>query len=206
MRPEIYIVAGAPGSGKSRAFPVSEFGVEYFNADDRAALLNDGSYHAISLEQRARVNRELEAFIQDHIERRVSFAFETTLRSGITFDQIDAARWNGFRVTMLYIGIEDPEINIARIAIRWDLGYHAAPRDVLMAIHGDSLKNLRIACRKANSGHIRLMVYDNTTFDHAPVPVLEVAERSILPLIDPLPRWVELAVRETDFKFPPMRR
>ena len=39
MPPEFYIVAGAPGTGKSRAFPVSDFGVDFFNADDRAAEL-----------------------------------------------------------------------------------------------------------------------------------------------------------------------
>jgi predicted ABC-type ATPase len=34
MRPRMYIVAGPPGSGKSSAFPVSGFGVDFFNADD----------------------------------------------------------------------------------------------------------------------------------------------------------------------------
>jgi hypothetical protein len=37
------VVAGPPGGGKSSAFPVSSFGVAYFNADDRAAELNRGS-------------------------------------------------------------------------------------------------------------------------------------------------------------------
>ncbi len=42
--PRMIVVAGPPGSGKSSAFPVSNFGVAYFNADDRTAELNDGSY------------------------------------------------------------------------------------------------------------------------------------------------------------------
>jgi len=33
------------------------------------------------------VNRLFEVFEADHLERRVSCAFETTLRSGITFEQ-----------------------------------------------------------------------------------------------------------------------
>jgi dephospho-CoA kinase len=44
------VVAGPPGSGKSTAFPVAETGVDYFNIDDRAAALNDGSYQNISPE------------------------------------------------------------------------------------------------------------------------------------------------------------
>jgi hypothetical protein len=38
------VVAGPPGGGKSSLFPVSTFGISHFNADDRAAELNGGSY------------------------------------------------------------------------------------------------------------------------------------------------------------------
>lgn len=48
----MYIVAGPPGSGKSDAFKVSDLGVDFFNADDRAAALNRSSYHNIALEIR----------------------------------------------------------------------------------------------------------------------------------------------------------
>jgi len=44
VAPRMFIVAGPPGGGKSTAFPVSGFGVDFFNADDRAAALNEGSY------------------------------------------------------------------------------------------------------------------------------------------------------------------
>ena len=56
------VVAGSPGSGKSVAFPVDSFGVDSFNADDRSAQLNNGSYQGIPLEIRAIVNKEFEAF------------------------------------------------------------------------------------------------------------------------------------------------
>lgn len=81
------VVAGPPGSGKSSIFPVASFGVEYFNADDRAAELNGGSYAGISSEIRRIVNREFEAFVSDCIQKRISFAIETTLRSDATFEQ-----------------------------------------------------------------------------------------------------------------------
>jgi hypothetical protein len=87
MPPKMFIVAGPPGSGKSTAFPVAAFGVDFFNADDHAAALNDGSYIDIPGEIRALVNRLFEAFVVDHIERRSSCAFETTLRSAVTFEQ-----------------------------------------------------------------------------------------------------------------------
>ena len=81
MPPKMFIVAGPPGSGKSTAFPVAAFGVDYFNADDHAAVLNNGSYCDIPREIRSRVNVLFEAFVLDHIDARSSFALETTLRS-----------------------------------------------------------------------------------------------------------------------------
>lgn len=44
------VVAGPAGSGKSTAFPVAATGVDYFNIDDRAAALNNGSYRNIPIE------------------------------------------------------------------------------------------------------------------------------------------------------------
>ena len=51
MAPRMIVVAGPPGSGKSSLYPLSSFNVEYFNADDRAAELNGGSYIGISNER-----------------------------------------------------------------------------------------------------------------------------------------------------------
>ena len=81
MIPKMIVIAGPPGSGKSSIFPVSGFGVAYFNADDRAAKHNGGSYIGISNQIRQVVNREFERFVLDSIHARTSFAIETTLRS-----------------------------------------------------------------------------------------------------------------------------
>ena len=47
------VVAGPPGSGKSTNFPLSEYGYDWFNADNRAAELNGGSFRKIPKEIRA---------------------------------------------------------------------------------------------------------------------------------------------------------
>jgi predicted ABC-type ATPase len=108
------VIAGPPGSGKSKLFPVAAFGVDFFNADDRAAELNGGSYMRIPSELRQEVNREFEDFIATHILGRKSFAFETTLRSEITFDQAQAARAAGFEVEMRYVALNDFAMNLQR--------------------------------------------------------------------------------------------
>jgi predicted ABC-type ATPase len=96
MIPRMIVVAGPPGSGKSTLYPLSSLGVAFFNADDRAAELNGGSYVGISSEIRKTVNREFEAFVLSSIGVRTSFAVETTLRSDVTFNQARLAKQAGF--------------------------------------------------------------------------------------------------------------
>ena len=96
--PRMSIVAGPPGAGKSSLFLLADFAERVFNADDRAAQLNDGSYESIPLSVRKIVNREFEGFVHKNIHAGTSFALETTLRSTITYEQAKFAKKNGFRV------------------------------------------------------------------------------------------------------------
>jgi predicted ABC-type ATPase len=139
--PVMHVVAGPPGGGKSSTFPVKESGLDYFDADARAAELNGGSYHAIPQTLRKIVNREFEQFIEQHIASRKSFTFETTLRSAITFDQAQRARGNGFFLKMRYIGLNSLALHLERIAARADRGGHSAPPATIKQIHASSMIN-----------------------------------------------------------------
>lgn len=74
------VVAGPPGSGKTSSFPVTAFGIDAFNIDDRCAQVL-GSYRAIPRDVRRAVAKECERFVLRHIESGRAFAVETTLRT-----------------------------------------------------------------------------------------------------------------------------
>src|ERR1700730_13718891 len=122
----MFIVAGPPGGGKSSFFALSGFADHVFNADDRAAELNGGSYENIPTSVRAAVNREFEEFVNGNIRAGTPFAVETTLRSTITFEQARLARENGFRVSMFYVALDTVERHIKRVMRRAARGGHSA--------------------------------------------------------------------------------
>jgi predicted ABC-type ATPase len=141
----MFIVAGPPGGGKSSLFALSGFAGHAFNADDRAAELNGGSYENIPTLVRTAVNREFQEFVHGNIRARTSFALETTLRSTITFEQAKLAREDGFRVSMFYIALDTVERHIERVMRRAARGGHSASESTLRKIHAASLNNLPMA-------------------------------------------------------------
>jgi predicted ABC-type ATPase len=155
------IIAGPPGGGKSSVFSSYDSAEHVFNADDRAARLNAGSYENIPLSVRVIVNREFEEFVHANIRSGASFALETTLRSTITFDQAKLAKDNGFQVTMLYVALDTPERHIERVKRRAARGGHSASEATLRRIHASSLANLPLALNPEKSSVDVIQIYDN---------------------------------------------
>jgi predicted ABC-type ATPase len=184
------VVAGPPGAGKSTAFPVSGFGVDFFNADDRAAALNHGSYIGIPTAVRRDVNALFESFVLDHIERRVSCAFETTLRSDITFDQAAQAKRAGFYLEMRFVALRDFTLHLERVKMRADSGGHSAPESVLRAIWESSIRNLRRAIREMDF----ILVYDNSGWGVAPTVLLKAVNGEVVYLTEDIPQWLSLSL------------
>lgn len=85
--PRLLNIAGPPGGGRSTAFPGHSFGLDAFNADDRAAEHNGSQSKGISRAIRAAVNVEFEAFVLEKLRAKKRFAFVTTQRTDITLQQ-----------------------------------------------------------------------------------------------------------------------
>ena len=192
--PRMFVIAGPPGAGKSSVFSLSKFAERTFNADDRAAELNSGSYQDIPLSIRAIVNREFEEFVRANIRSGNSFALETTLRSSITFDQARLAKENGFRVIMRYVALETPELHIERVLQRAARAGHAASETTLRRIHSNSLRNLPTALVPAESGIESVRVYDNSRFGESPRLILQIEQGRIVRIADHFPIWLQSAL------------
>jgi len=195
---EMFIVAGPPGGGKSTAFGLRAFADRIFNADDRAAELNGGSYRGIPMAIRIQVNREFEQFVHESIGAHHRFAIETTLRSTITFEQAKLARAAGFHVAMVYVALESFERHLERVTQRALLGGHAASEPTLRRIYHASLKNLSLALDPIGSGIDEVRIFDNSAIGQIPELALEVSDGRITYRGNDMPVWLTNALRGTE--------
>jgi predicted ABC-type ATPase len=128
---KIVIIAGPNGAGKTtfaREFLPNEAGCPVFvNADLIAAGLSPFRPEEVVF----RAGRLMLAEIAHHAASGRSFAFETTL-SGLTYARmIDAWRFDGYTVKLIFLSLPSPEVAIARVAMRVRQGGHHVPADTI---------------------------------------------------------------------------
>ncbi len=191
-RPRMLVVAGPPGSGKTTYFPVTAFGVDSFNIDDRCAQIL-GSYRAISRDVRRAVAKECEVFVHDRIARGLSFAVETTLRTTAAIEQALLARKHGFTTQLRFIATDSIAQNVARVLQRAQSGGHGASERDIRAIHDASTANLR----KAIGAFERVRIYDSTAPWSTP-RLVATARNGSVTRHDVSPAWLELALTTED--------
>ncbi len=187
-RPRMLVVAGPPGSGKTTYFPVTALGIDSFNIDDRCAQIL-GSYRAISRDVRQAVAKECERFVLDHVERRKSFAVETTLRTAAATDQATLARKAGFATELLFVATDSVAENVARVLQRAQGGGHGASERDVRAIHVASIANLPAALAAFEFARL----YDSTTRWTTP-RLVAAAVNGNVSRHGPAPTWLEQAL------------
>ena len=200
------VVAGPPGRGKSSRFPLSRFGLDWFNADDRAAELNHGSFHKIPSEIRSQVNVEFQQWILNRISAREGFAIETTLRSPITFEQARLAHGHGFWTTMDYVAVGSVEESVRRITERSYRGGHSASERLVADIYEKSNKNLLTALDFRESGIEVVRIYDNSELRGHVRQVLSFRRGRPRSIADDVPSWLESLFRGTKFEIASIRK
>lgn len=160
--PHLWVFAGPNGAGKSslvaryrvrRRIPIvnpDEIAAELspHGRDDPKIVLRAGR---IAAEQR----REFLLVSQ-------SFAFETTLSGHSEIRVLHDAREAGFKVNVVYVGLDDDLVSLTRVRARVLKGGHDVPVDAVMRRYGRSLANLPEAVRLSH----RCFLLDNSQRRH----------------------------------------
>lgn len=183
-KPMMYVFAGNNGSGKStfRSLLIDKLGIEInIDPDAIARRLDRLNFES----KRMAAGREALKLVNECINTRKSFSIETTLSGNVAIRQIKEAKRNGFEVTMFFLGLEDVNKNIERVALRVKNGGHGIPTEDILRRHKRSLENLI-----QNIEHIdNLLVVDNSNLGGQ--LIIESVKGFITYQSNHVPNWVK---------------
>lgn len=181
--PTLIVIAGPNGAGKS-TFTASlgrAAGVPVIDPDAIARRLQP-----LAPEQAAvQAGREVLKQEATYLDQSTSFAVETTLAGTGVLRLMEKARERGYRVHLVYIGLENVQTSLDRIAERVAQGGHGVPPDDVRRRYERSMRNLEAAIARAD----HVLLFDNSG-EHDMHAVLAVDDNGVTMRSDMMPRWV----------------
>ncbi len=142
MKPNLYIISGCNGAGKTTAsftiLPEILNCKEFVNADEIARGLSPFQPEKVSFE----AGRIMLRRINELLESNENFAFETTLATKSYKHKIAEAKKRGFNVILLFFWLENVDLAIERVRARVAEGGHNIEIDVIKRRYLNGLKNL----------------------------------------------------------------
>jgi predicted ABC-type ATPase len=156
----IWVVAGPNGGGKSSIIGemIREAGADYFNPDELTEKLIDRNPSLGREAANAVAWQEGRKRLQEAIEKRQSFALETTLGGRTICRLLHAAADSGIMIKIWFIALDSADRHVARVRARVASGGHDIPEERIRARYDASRANLSLLLPKTTS----VKVYDNS--------------------------------------------
>ncbi len=184
--PEALILGGPNGAGKTTsAAELVPPDLRFLDSDLIAARLVREGHPAAGLEVAA--GRVLLGRVRETVATRESFCLETTLAGRTVGRWIGEWQQAGYRVRLMFVALDDPDLAVRRVAGRVAGGGHDVPELLVRRRWAAGLRWLFDVCLPAVDAWL---VIDNSAGDARPVAAgtrAQVASR----VIDPL-RWSRL--------------
>lgn len=180
---QLWVIAGPNGAGKSTLISQRFQGrLPFVNPDDIARQLAPTDFDNPRIVIQA--GRQAVAERRAHLLARRSFAIETTLTGNSSLDLIHQAITSDYKINLVFIGLDDVALSMARVASRVLAGGHNVPAKDLLRRFSRSMANLREA-----SSHVdRLWILDNSRERRRLVLSSEQGQPRFLS--DQIPVWV----------------
>jgi predicted ABC-type ATPase len=154
------VLAGTNGAGKSSiaGAMLLRQRVEYFNPDEAARRILAANPGISQTQANSAAWHEGRRLLERAIAERLDFAFETTLGGRTITDLLERAASRGFEVRIWYVGLNGPELHIARVRARVAKGGHDIPEPRIRERYDASRLNLIRLLPSLSE----LWVYDNS--------------------------------------------
>lgn len=142
MDKNLYIIAGCNGAGKTTAsftiLPEILNCKEFVNADEIAKGLSPFQPEKVSFE----AGRIMIKRINELLETKENFAFETTLATKSYKSKVVSAQSKNYTVTLLFFWLQNVDLAIERVKTRVMEGGHNIEIEVIRRRYVNGIKNL----------------------------------------------------------------
>lgn len=178
-RPVMTVFAGTNGAGKSTlSMQMKSWLGELVDPDQIARELKPDNPRGADLS----AGREAVKRIRSLIKQAQPFAIETTLSGTFVLKHMQIAKENGYEIVMYYIGLQDVQMHIDRVASRVEQGGHWIAEEDIRWRYGQSLQNLTPALAIAD----QVIIIDNT---YEPTIVAEIKHNNMVYCVENVPAW-----------------
>ncbi len=188
---QLWLLVGGNGAGKSTFFELflKPRTLAFVNADRIARTLSpkggeDVSYDAAVVAERMR---------QDLLDQERSFCFETVYSHPSKIDFTAQAKARGYEVILVFIHLDDPSLNLARISQRVSEGGHDVPPKKVRDRLSRTMHNVVQAMPLADEVHL----IDNSSWEQPFRRVAVVRHGEVELLMAPTPTWATKLLEQT---------
>lgn len=178
-KPVMTVFAGTNGAGKSTlSMQMRDWLGELVDPDQIARELKPDNPRSADLS----AGREAVRRIRSLIRNGENFAIETTLSGSFVLKHMEIAKEKNYEIVLYYIGLQDVQMHIDRVASRVEQGGHWIAEEDIRYRYGESLKNLTPALAIAD----QVIIIDNT---YEPLIVAEIVQGHLIYCVDFIPAW-----------------
>jgi predicted ABC-type ATPase len=182
---QIWVLAGGNGAGKSTFYhtQLQPRGLPFINADVIAKELypeapESHSYDAAKIA--AHMRNQL-------LAKGESFCFETVFSHPSKIDFVAQAKANGYEVVLVFIHLDNLDLNLARIAQRVEEGGHAVPPEKVISRIPRTLEHVKTVIPLCD----KVYILDNQSYEK-PFEKIATLSHSVLAVhSDGIPNWVQ---------------
>jgi predicted ABC-type ATPase len=158
--PQVYIIAGPNGSGKTTFFekflPQYADCLHFVNADLIASGLSPFSPEMAAI----KAGKIMLDEIHTYAEGKKDFAFETTLSGKTHVRLLKDLRVKGYTINLYFLWLRDVDLALKRVKERVRAGGHDVKPDVVRRRFGRGIKNFFLTYRSLSDSWI---LFDNSS-------------------------------------------
>lgn len=183
---QLWLLAGGNGAGKSTFYQqfLAQKDLPFVNTDILAKQLDAENAESISYKA-AKLTAKLRTQL---LQAGISFCFETVFSHPSKIDFLAEAKTLNYEIVLIYIHLQNSELNQARVKQRVKFGGHNVPTDKIITRLPRTQQYIKQALPLTDIAQF----YDNSSRQQPFTPIAQLKKGKLFIQEAALPTWIEV--------------